>query len=166
MLKENLYERVMESLPASAQHLRAWLSFVQCFNSIERILLSHFAQKFNSGISRYDVLTALTLYPDGLTMGELARLLMVTKGNVTGVIRRLTQEKLVTKKVSKTDQRVQVVKLSRKGVRLWEEMRADYDHIISVLLSSQSPKEVASLVSKLEKTRAAVEDKSAECGYE
>jgi DNA-binding MarR family transcriptional regulator len=157
MPDQNLYEAVLESLPDDAHHRIAWLSFIRCFSSIERVLLRHFAQKYDSSLPRYDVLTALVLNRDGLTMGELAAMMMVTKGNITGVVRRLKQDNLVLKNTSKTDRRVQSVKISAKGVRLWEKMHADYDEIIAVLLSGQSEAQIQELRKSLRRTRKLVE---------
>ena len=65
------------------------MALLLCFSRIERTLMQHFAQEYNSSLPRYDVLTALALDKSGLTMGDLAFMLQVTKGNVTGVVRRL-----------------------------------------------------------------------------
>jgi len=122
--------------------------------------MRHFAQTYNSSLPRYDVLTALALDRDGLTMGDLAAMLMVTKGNITGVVRRLAEQKLVLKSTSKSDRRVQSVKISAKGMRLWDKMHADYDHMISALLSGQSEAQIQKLVQTLERTRKLVEKNS------
>ena len=119
--------------------------------------MRHFAQKYNSSLPRYDVLTALAMHPTGLTMGDLATLLMVTQGNITGVVRRLEQGKLVLKKTSKKDRRVQSVRVSAKGIRLWDKMHADYNHIICSLMSGQSELQIQDLVSSLRRTRKLVE---------
>ncbi len=160
MTEKNLYESILESLPEDADHRIAWLALVRCFSSIERVLLKHFAQKYNSSLPRYDVLTALALNRDGLTMGELASMLMVTKGNITGVVRRLAQDGLVLKNTSKSDRRVQSVKISAKGVRLWEKMHADYDDMIALLLSGQSVEQIKELRQALRRTRLLVEKNS------
>ena len=157
MDEQNLYESVLESLPEDAHHRVAWLALVRCFNSIERVLMRHFAQEYNSSLPRYDVLTALALNRQGLTMGELAAMLLVTKGNITGVVRRLQVEKLVLKSTSSSDRRVQSVKISAKGLRLWDTMHADYDRIISKLLDGQSDAQIKSLVAALRRTRKHVE---------
>lgn len=162
MSQQNLYEAVLESLPKDANHRIAWLALVRCFNSIERVLMRHFAQKYNSSLPRYDVLTALALNRKGLTMGELASLLMVTKGNITGVVRRLLQDKLVLKSTSRSDRRVQSVKISAKGIRLWDKMHADYDQMISELMSGQSESQIQALVTALKRTRRLVEKNAAE----
>ena len=153
----NLYESVLNSLPDDAHHRKAWLALMRCFASIERVLLKHFAQKYNSSLPRYDVLTALALHRKGLTMGDLAVLLLVTKGNITGVVRRLEQDKLVLKNTSKSDRRVQSVKISAKGLRLWDKMHADYDSMILALMAGQSEDQIRDLMASLGRTRNLVE---------
>ena len=162
MSEESLYEMVIDSLPSHARHRRTWMSLVRCFSSIEAILMRYFAQQYNSSLPRYDVLTALALHPDGLTMGELSSMLLVTKGNVTGVIRRLEQDKLVRKKTSKSDRRVQSVRISKRGLALWGDMHADYDDIISTIMSGLSVADSKSMIVMLDKTRANVEKNAGE----
>ncbi len=157
MSEKNLYEIVIDSLPSDARHRKTWMSLVRCFSSIESVLMRYFAQQYNSSLPRYDVLTALALHPDGLTMGDLSSMLLVTKGNVTGVIRRLQQDKLVLKKTSKTDRRVQSVTISKRGRALWEDMHADYDELISTLMAGLSASDSRSIIAALDRTRAAVE---------
>lgn len=157
MTPTNLFETVLESLPKDAHHRRTWLALLRCFSSIERVLMQHFAQEYYSSLPRYDVLTALALNENGLTMGDLASMLMVTKGNITGVVRRLEQDRLVKKVRSKKDRRVQSVTISAKGRKLWATMHADYDRIISTILSGQSDKQAQALARALERTRKSVE---------
>lgn len=106
------------------------------------------------------MLTALALNKGGLTMGELATMLMVTKGNITGVVRRLAQDGLVLKNTSKSDRRVQSVKISAKGVRLWKKMHSDYDDMIAKLMSGQSAAQIQELRQALRRTRILVEKNS------
>jgi DNA-binding MarR family transcriptional regulator len=161
MAEDNLYQIVIDSLPASARHRRTWMSLVRCFSSIEAVLMRYFAQQYNSSLPRYDVLTALAMHPEGLTMGDLSDMLMVTKGNVTGVIRRLVHDNLVKKKTDKADRRVQLVKISKRGMALWEEMHADYDNIISTLMGGVSQADSKTIIKALDKVRANVEANAA-----
>lgn len=162
MKQTTVFESVLASLPENAHYRRAWLELVRCFTSVERVLMRHFAQEFNSSLPRYDVLTALALTDDELTMGELAAMLMVTKGNITGVVRRLKEDELVRKTTSKIDRRIQVVSISAKGRRLWSKMHDDYDRIISNVMRARSTKEIQQLTKELEKMRMSVEESSAE----
>jgi DNA-binding MarR family transcriptional regulator len=157
MAETNLFDTVLESLPPGSCHRRAWLSLLRCFSRIERVLMQYVAREYNSSLPRYDVLTALALKKKGLTMGELASMLMVSKGNITGVVRRLEHDGLVRKVTSKKDRRIQSVTISANGRKLWEAMHADYDRIISKILSGQPDKEIQNLTKSLEKTLAAIE---------
>ena len=157
MTEANLFDAVLDSLPESACHRRAWLALLRCFSRIERVLMQYIAQEYNSSLPRYDVLTALALHKEGLTMGDLSSMLMVSKGNITGVVRRLKQDGLVRKVTAKHDRRIQSVTISANGRKLWEAMHADYDRIISKILSGQSDKQIRALTLTLEKTLAAIE---------
>lgn len=160
MGKPTVFDLVLESLPENAHHRRAWLGLLRCFSSIDRALMRRFSEKFNSSLPRYDVLTALALSPNGLTMGELASSLMVTKGNITGVVNRLKQDGLVRKIKSRSDRRIQSVTLSAEGRALWDAMHADYDETVSAIFSGQSSEELDALTEMLESTRAAVQKKT------
>ena len=160
MDKPTVFDLVLESLPEKAHHRRAWLGLLRCFSSIDRVLMRRFSEKFNSSLPRYDVLTALALSPNGMTMGELASSLMVTKGNITGVVSRLKQDGLVRKITSRSDRRIQSVTLSAEGRRLWDAMHADYDETVSEIFSGQSSEELDALTEMLEITRAAVQKKT------
>ena len=156
MPETDLFKKVLDSLPEDALHRRAWLALLRCFSRIERVLMQYIAQEYNSSLPRYDVLTALALSGGGLTMGELAALLRVSKGNITGVVRRLKSDGLVKKATSKDDRRIQSVTISREGQQLWEAMHADYDRIITELLAGQSDEQIRTLTKALENTLASI----------
>ncbi len=153
-----LFDKVLDSIPTEAHQLRAWFALLRCFSSIERILMQHLAQEYNSSLPRYDVLTALAMNKPGVTMGDLAVMLMVTKGNITGVVRRLEQDGLVKKVTSKKDRRIQSVTISASGRKLWDKMHRDYERIISTLLKGASEAQVNTLTLSLEHTLKTVEE--------
>jgi DNA-binding MarR family transcriptional regulator len=90
-------------------------------------------------------------------MGDLAVMLVVSKGNITGVVRRLEHDGLVKRVTSKADRRIQTVSISAKGLKLWNTMHQDYDRIISTLLSDASEAQIISLTQALEKTIGQIE---------
>ena len=135
MPEKNLFETSVASLPATEYRMGVWLAMVGCFTSVERSLRRRFTSVFRSSLPRYDVLTALAQFPDGLTMGQLASKMMVSKGNITGVIRRLQQSKCVSQARSRDDKRIQVVTITTKGRKLWEQMHAEYCTVINELLA-------------------------------
>ena len=44
--------------------------------------------RFATTLPRFDLMAALERAPDGLTMGELSRRLMVSGGNITSIVER------------------------------------------------------------------------------
>jgi len=157
MTTMDLFETVLNSIPADAHRRRAWLALLRCFSHIERVLMQHIAQQYNSSLPRYDILTALALNKQSLSMGELAVMLGVSKGNITGVVRRLKHDGLVSKVALKQDRRIQSVTISPAGLKLWEAMHEDYDQIITKLLAGQTDSEIQALTRALQKTLASVD---------
>ena len=60
--------------------------------------------------------------PGGLTMGQLSRRLMVSNGNVTGLIDRLVGEGLVIREPDPQDRRIQRVALTKSGTAAFAKM--------------------------------------------
>jgi len=149
MPDKNLFESAVESFPREDYRMRTWLALVASFTSVERTLRRRFNDTFRSSLPRYDVLTALTQFPDGLTMGQLASKLMVSKGNITGVIGRLQYDRLVRQARSTEDRRVQVVTLTAKGNELWNQMNAEYRAVIDDLLQGSSKSALTELTQNL-----------------
>lgn len=149
MPDKNLFESTVETLPSGDHRMRVWLALVGCFTGVERSLRRRFHRSFQSSLPRYDVLTALVQFPNGLTMGQLAAKLMVTKGNVTGVVRRLQENRYVRQSRSRTDRRVQVVRLTAKGRSLWDRMHAEYRDVIEQMLAGLSDADSRALTEKL-----------------
>src|SRR5438128_10764293 len=93
--------QISETEPGGRASLRTWLRLLACTNLIETRLQSRLRQKFGTTLARFDVLAQLdareTEDGSGLTMTELSRRLMVTNGNLTGLIERLLAERLVAR---------------------------------------------------------------------
>ncbi len=149
MADKNLFEAAANELPTEDYRMRAWLALVGCFTNIERLLRRRFSKAFRAGLPRYDTLTALGQNPDGLTMSELASMLMVSKGNITGVVRRLQEKRCVRQVKSRKDGRVQVVTLTRKGKELWQQMHQEYRDVVGEVLLGLTKSESSSLTKSL-----------------
>ena len=145
MPERNLFETTVETLPSDDHRMRAWLTMVGCFTSVERSLRRRFSHIFRSSLPRYDVLTALVQFPDGLTMGQLAAKLVVSKGNITGVVRRLQEHDYVCQATSREDRRVQVVTLTDEGRALWDRMHEEYCKVIEEAFDRLSTSDSKSL---------------------
>ena len=102
--------------------LRVWLRLLSCSNRIEQAVRQGLRQEFDVTLPRFDVLSQLDRAPEGLTMGALSRRLMVTNGNVTGLVARLIREGLVERRVDAADRRSARVRLTPAGRRAFSAM--------------------------------------------
>src|SRR5207253_838479 len=72
---------------AGREELRLWLRMLSCTNLIESRIRGRLRDGFSTTLPRFDVLAQLDAAskdaPEGLTLGELSRRLMVTNGNLT-----------------------------------------------------------------------------------
>jgi DNA-binding MarR family transcriptional regulator len=68
-------------------------------------------------LPQFDVLAQLDRRPDGMTPKELTRELLVTAGNVTGIVERLVQRGLVSREPVPHDRRTVRIKLTPEGRR-------------------------------------------------
>ena len=66
----------------------------------------------------------------GMTLGQLSQRMMVSNGNVTGLVERLVAQGLVDRRSSPNDRRSQIVSLTPEGRRTFRAMaRANADWI-------------------------------------
>jgi len=97
---------------------------------IESRIRTLLRSEFDTTLPRFDLLAQLDAAASesvqGLTMSELSRRLMVTNGNLTGLVDRLVRERLVSRAVSPTDRRTQMVRLTPLGKRTLDAMTPDH----------------------------------------
>ena len=60
-------------------------------------------------------MAALYRKPDGMLMSEISRFLMVSNGNITGIVDRLVSDGLVARAQRNGDRRTSFISLTRKG---------------------------------------------------
>lgn len=136
---------------ASAQHdhetrvtdehhdaLRLWLRMLSCTNLVEMQIRSRLRLRFGTTLPRFDLMSQLERHPEGLKMGELAKRMMVTGGNVTGITDQLVSEGLVVREDSPRDRRAYLVKLTNKGRAVFGEMARVHERWIVELFAGLS----------------------------
>ncbi len=96
-----------------AVRLRTWVQLAHTFYRIERSIAAALAEK-ELTMAQFDVLATLR-YSQGLTQKELAETLLVTKGNVVGLLDRLQKLDLVERRVDPEDGRSNRVYLTKAG---------------------------------------------------
>lgn len=140
------------------QSLRLWLRLLSCTNLIEARVRSRLRLAFNITLPRFDLMSQLERNPDGLKMGELAKRMMVTGGNVTGITDQLVDEGLVVREDNPRDRRAYFVKLTAKGRAVFDEMARAHEHWILDLfegLNESEKQQLYALLARLKQHVAA-----------
>lgn len=90
---------------------------------------------------------------DGISVGDLARLLMVSRQNLTGVLSRLGSRELITRTVDERDKRSRFICLTEKGWQIWADMQPQIDGFYSAALADFSNSDIIAAMHYLEKLR-------------
>jgi DNA-binding MarR family transcriptional regulator len=125
--------------------LRVWLRLLSCANRIEQAVRQGLRQEFGVTLPRFDVLSQLDRAPEGLTMGALSRRLMVTNGNVTGMVDRLVGEGLVERQPSPSDRRAQMVRMTPAGKAAFAKMIPEHQALVEQQFEGLSRADLRSL---------------------
>lgn len=115
--------------------VKLWLRLLSCSTVIEKRLRRRFAERFDTTLPRFDMLAALDRHRDGLTMGQLSRLLLVSNGNVTPLVRQLHSQDLVSLKAQPHDRRSQKVTLTQAGIEHFENLAAAHHAWIGAMFA-------------------------------
>ena len=134
--------------------LRLWLRIFTCKMLIEGEVRRRLRDSFDVTLPRFDLMAQLDRTPNGMTLGELSQRMMVTNGNVTGLVDRLVAQKLIDRRPSPTDRRSQIVSLTAEGRKAFRAMARANGNWIAEIFADLSPGEIESLMRLLDKAKA------------
>jgi len=134
--------------------LRLWIRLLRASRFIEGVTRERFKAQFDMTLPRFDVMAALYPRPDGMLMSEIARFLIVSNGNVTGIVDRLVSEGLVARSQRNGDRRTSFITLTRRGRNAFESMASAHEHWIDELLGGVSARDAEQLSAKLKSFRS------------
>jgi DNA-binding MarR family transcriptional regulator len=134
----------------SKQRLRLWIRILRAARAIEAEVRDRLRVNFDITLPQFDVMAALERKPDGMTMTELSRFLMVSNGNVTGIIDRLVTDKLVVRQAPANDRRAIIVRLTPRGLKDFTAMAKAHQGWVDSLLSDFDAAEAETLIHHLD----------------
>jgi DNA-binding MarR family transcriptional regulator len=137
------------------QALRLWLRLLTCTQLIEREVRARLRERFDTTLPRFDLMSQLWRFPDGLKMNELSQQLMVTGGNVTGIVDLLEKDALAERRPEPADRRAYRVRLTRAGRKAFAEMARAHEEWIVELLAGLSRREHAEVYKLLGRMKQA-----------
>ncbi len=149
-------QRRFQATPERHREIRLWLRMLTSTTMIEKQVRERLRREFNTTLPRFDVMAALDRHPRGLRMGELSRWLMVSNGNVTGIISRLADEGFIRRQRRPDDKRSTYVALTAKGKRQFETMSARHEHWLKRFFADLSGAETQALQDLLGRVKESV----------
>jgi DNA-binding MarR family transcriptional regulator len=144
--------KAVETPEDHAEELRLWLRLLTCTTLIEGEVRGRLRQRFDVTLPRFDLMAQLDKAPDGMTLSDVSKRMMVSNGNVTGLVDRRTSE---------TDRRVQDIRLTKLGRAEFRRMAAEHETWIADLFADLTPKDVRELMRLLAKTKASAQKSAA-----
>lgn len=125
--------------------VRIWLRLITCTNLIDGGVRQNLHQDYDTTLPRFDILAQLDRAGEALSMGELSRRLMVTNGNITGLIDRLVRDGLVERQPAPNDRRMQLVRLTDGGKRFFDDVAAQHRSWVSDMMKDLGRAEMIQL---------------------
>jgi DNA-binding MarR family transcriptional regulator len=159
MMEEPTFPLDAETKVAERPHdhkdeLRLWLRLFTCKEVIEGEVRRRLRDTFDLTLPRFDLMAQLYRAPKPMTLGELSQRMMVSNGNVTGLVDRLVEQGLLSRRPSPKDRRAQLVSLTAEGRRFFRAMARANGDWIADMLADLSSDEIETLMRLLAKTKA------------
>ena len=136
--------------PVSRERVRLWLRLLRASRGIESELRERLRVAYDMTLPQFDVLAALARHAEGVTMTELSRYLMVSNGNVTGIVDRLVDNGWIERRATPGDRRATLVCLTPKGGADFEAMAAVHEGWVDELLGLYNKPEVLEMIGRLD----------------
>lgn len=150
---------IQPGLKFDSLSLRLWLRMLTSTQLIENQIRANLRESFDTTLPRFDVMAQLYRYPDGLRMGEISYLLMVTGGNITGIIDLLVNDGLVERASDPDDRRAYIARLTPAGFKAFEAMAVVHRDWVDDLLSTLSEAKQKQLFKLLNQLSEALHEK-------
>lgn len=149
---------LLDAKPAGKERLLLWIRLLRVVRVVEAELRERLKREFDSTLPRFDVLSALYRERGGMLMSDLSRFLLVSNGNVTGIVERLVGDGLVRRDARPDDRRAFNVRLTPAGIARFEAMAAAHESWIAELLGGVDEADAHELSAMLKAFRSNWED--------
>ena len=136
--------------------LKLWLRLLTCSSLIEKKVRDELRLSFDMTLPRFDFLAQLERAPDGLTMGELSKRMMVSGGNISGIASQLADEGLIDRCQLPNNRRTFIVTLTQKGRDEFETIAKAHEGWVIEMLGQLDQDDVNQLMNLLLKVKNTV----------
>ena len=131
----------------------SWIAVVETYQECNR-RYSAMLREFDLTVPQFDVLNAIHSLGDGALPKRIADRMLVTRGNVSCVLNRLQERRLIATHQTQGDRRSYVCELTPSGVRLFEAAKRAAALFIEEQLSPFDEHEMRSIEEKMRTMQA------------
>ena len=149
-----MMDALVAPIAGNKERLRLWIRLLRVARIVEGELRERLKTQFESTLPRFDVMSALNRQPDGMLMSDLSRFLLVSNGNVTGIVDRLVSDGFVVRSNREGDRRTSIVRLTEAGTARFAEMATAHESWIDELLCEVGEEDAKRLSSMLKAFRS------------
>jgi DNA-binding MarR family transcriptional regulator len=136
--------------------LRLLLRLLSCTTLVTGEIRRRFRAEFGVTLPQFDLMAQLEREPGGLRMSDLSERMMVTNGNITGLVARLADEGLVRRDAAPDDGRSAVVRLTARGARAFTRMARAHEGWVVDLFQGVGRRRTAELSQELAQVKESV----------
>ncbi|MEO9904266.1 MarR family transcriptional regulator [Nisaea sp.] len=149
--------RLAENAETRKTRLRLWLNILRTARTVENALREEMRVSYDQTLPRFEILAMLERSESGLRMSALSEQLLVSNGNVTGIVERLVQDGLVERLPVPGDKRATLVRLTHKGEAVFAEMADVHERWVNDLLRAVPPETAQPLIDALTTVRRQIQ---------
>ncbi len=147
---------ISQTLSASERaRVGLWLRIARVYNLAMRDLRASLRDECT--MPQFDVLAQLNRAPEGLTFSALSERLLVTAGNLTGIVDRLEKQGLAKRETNPRDRRQIFIRLTDKGHEYCNKVIPQHEAEIVRVFAGISENTVLNLRADLDALAAALD---------
>jgi len=145
----------IDSQPSSAVEGRTLLEQLLTGASVvEGTLRSHFGERFDVALLRFDLMVQLDPLPDGMNSSDLSKPMMGSNANLAELVEQLVKSGDIDRRTSLCDRRVQVIRLTKAGRAAFRKMAAEHRKWIADMFSDFAANDIHELMRLLPKIKS------------
>jgi DNA-binding MarR family transcriptional regulator len=149
-------QRLPVLLERDELELRTWLQLVRTYLRMER-RLERLLEERGLSLPQFDILATLAM-GEGITQQELAQRMLVTKGNICGMIDRMETNGWVERRPDKQDRRANRLFLMPAGRKQLARSFPDQHAAVQEMMSALRPEELQTIYELLDRLEEDIEN--------
>jgi len=149
--------KALEAPEDHKNELRLWLRLLTCSTLVETEMRRRLRDQFGVTLPRFDLMAQLERAPEGMTLGEVSKRMMVSNGNVTGLVDRLIESGHIVRNSPASDRRVQIIALTEAGRAEFAGMARQHEAWIAEMFAGLGVRDIETLLKTLGKLKASVQ---------